>query len=95
MYDIGIRLYYGFAWLISPWNRKAKLWVKGRRGWQARFFSRQTGWSGSIALHWVSLNRDGLLLKHSGNDVPAIRSCLHFSPLRVLKSGKITRGQTT
>ena len=36
LYDIGIRLYYGFAWLISPWNRKAKLWVKGRRGWQAR-----------------------------------------------------------
>lgn len=33
IYDIGIRLYYLAACIVSPWNRKAKLWVKGRRGW--------------------------------------------------------------
>jgi 3-deoxy-D-manno-octulosonic-acid transferase len=34
VYDIGIRLYQGVAWAISPWNRKARLWTRGRRGWQ-------------------------------------------------------------
>lgn len=33
LYDLGIRLYWLIAWLISPWNRKAKLWVKGRKDW--------------------------------------------------------------
>jgi 3-deoxy-D-manno-octulosonic-acid transferase len=33
-YNIGIGLYYLIVWLISPWNRKAKLWVRGRRGWR-------------------------------------------------------------
>ncbi len=32
-YDIGIRLYWLMAWLMSPWNHKAKLWIKGRKGW--------------------------------------------------------------
>jgi 3-deoxy-D-manno-octulosonic-acid transferase len=36
LYDIGIRLYYAIAWLISPWNRKARLWIKGRRGWHSQ-----------------------------------------------------------
>ncbi|MEN8201204.1 MAG: glycosyltransferase N-terminal domain-containing protein [Bacteroidota bacterium] len=30
-YDIGIRIYWLLAWIISPWNRKAGLWIKGRR----------------------------------------------------------------
>lgn len=33
IYNIGIGLYYLAALLISPWNRKAKLWIRGRRGW--------------------------------------------------------------
>ena len=32
-YDIGIRIYWLIAKIISPWNRKAKLWVDGRKGW--------------------------------------------------------------
>lgn len=34
IYNIGIRMYWLAAWIISPWNRKAKLWIKGRRKWQ-------------------------------------------------------------
>lgn len=30
-YNIGIRIYWLAAWIISPWNRKAGLWIKGRR----------------------------------------------------------------
>ena len=33
LYDIVIRIYWLIAWVISPWNRKAKLWVDGRKGW--------------------------------------------------------------
>jgi 3-deoxy-D-manno-octulosonic-acid transferase len=33
LYDIGIRLYWLMACLISPWNLKAGLWVKGRKNW--------------------------------------------------------------
>jgi 3-deoxy-D-manno-octulosonic-acid transferase len=33
LYDIGIRLYYLAAWIISPWNRKAKHWIAGRKHW--------------------------------------------------------------
>ena len=33
IYDIGIRLYWLAAWIISPWNHKAKLWLTGRKRW--------------------------------------------------------------
>jgi 3-deoxy-D-manno-octulosonic-acid transferase len=35
-YNIGIRFYWLAAWIISPWNTKAKLWIQGRRGWMER-----------------------------------------------------------
>lgn len=40
LYNIGIRLYQLVAWIISPWNRKARLWSRGRRGWREKI--RQT-----------------------------------------------------
>jgi len=33
LYNIGIRLYWLVALLISPWKRKAKLWIRGRNNW--------------------------------------------------------------
>lgn len=35
IYNIGIGIYYLAALTISPWNRKAKLWIRGRLGWQS------------------------------------------------------------
>lgn len=32
LYNIGIRIYWLVAVILSPWNRKAKLWVEGRKG---------------------------------------------------------------
>lgn len=34
IYNIGIGLYYLAALLISPWNQKAKHWIRGRKGWR-------------------------------------------------------------
>jgi len=33
IYNIGIGIYGLLAWIISPWNKKAKLWVQGRKRW--------------------------------------------------------------
>ena len=33
LYNIGIRIYWLAALIISPWNRKAKLWLEGRKFW--------------------------------------------------------------
>ncbi len=33
-YNAALSLYYLVALLISPWNRKARLWIGGRRGWK-------------------------------------------------------------
>jgi 3-deoxy-D-manno-octulosonic-acid transferase len=34
LYDIGIRFYFLVAWMISPWNSKARQWIRGRKGWK-------------------------------------------------------------
>ena len=34
LYNIGIRLYWLLAFLLSPWNLKAKQWIKGRKAWR-------------------------------------------------------------
>jgi len=36
LYNIGIRIYGLVAVIISPWKRKAKLWVEGRKNWQEK-----------------------------------------------------------
>lgn len=36
LYDIGIRTYWLIIWIVSPWNRKASLWLKGRRNWYGK-----------------------------------------------------------
>jgi 3-deoxy-D-manno-octulosonic-acid transferase len=33
IYNTGIRLYHLAACMVSPWNRKAKQWLKGRHNW--------------------------------------------------------------
>ena len=36
LYNIGIRIYWIVAGIISLWNRKARLWLTGRKGWYNR-----------------------------------------------------------
>jgi 3-deoxy-D-manno-octulosonic-acid transferase len=54
-YNIGIGLYYLLAWLISPWNRKAKLWIRGRRGWYGELARAFTPDARVIWVHCASL----------------------------------------
>ena len=36
LYNIGIRIYWIVAGIISIWDRNAKLWLTGRKGWYER-----------------------------------------------------------
>ncbi len=36
IYNTGIRIYWLAAWIISPWNTKAKLWFQGRKSWKEK-----------------------------------------------------------
>jgi 3-deoxy-D-manno-octulosonic-acid transferase len=55
VYDIGIRLYQLAAWAISPWNRKARLWVRGRRGWYEELRQALAGKGRVVWFHCASL----------------------------------------
>lgn len=54
-YDIGIRLYWFIALLSSIWNRKARLWIQGRRHWYNRLKSALDGEQKLIWFHCASL----------------------------------------
>jgi 3-deoxy-D-manno-octulosonic-acid transferase len=32
LYDLAIRLYFLMIWMVSPFNRKARQWIRGRKG---------------------------------------------------------------
>ena len=49
LYNIGIRSYYLAIILVSPFNQKAKSWLKGRR------LQRIENYEGSIWFHCASL----------------------------------------
>ncbi|OAQ38538.1 3-deoxy-D-manno-octulosonic acid transferase [Pedobacter psychrophilus] len=36
-YNIGIKFYYFLVWIVSFFNRKAKLWIDGRMNWRSKF----------------------------------------------------------
>ena len=36
LYDLGIRLYYLIIAVVSPFNKKAKLWITGRQKWHSK-----------------------------------------------------------
>ncbi len=36
-YNIGIKLYYLLVWIFSFFNKKAKLWIEGRKNWRSKF----------------------------------------------------------
>jgi 3-deoxy-D-manno-octulosonic-acid transferase len=55
LYNIGIRFYWLAAGVISPWNRKARLWLRGRRGWHDQLKGKFAGEDKVIWFHCASL----------------------------------------
>ena len=55
LYNIGIFLYWLMARVISPWNRKAGLWIQGRMNWQAKLGNALGKDNKTIWFHCASL----------------------------------------
>jgi len=55
LYNIGIRIYWLIALLISLWNRKAKLWIQGRKQWYDKLKEALDGEQQVIWFHCASL----------------------------------------
>ncbi len=52
-YNIGIKFYYFLIWIFSFFNRKAKLWIDGRKNWRTNFNPKQS--HKNIWFHFASL----------------------------------------
>ncbi len=55
VYDAGIFIYNTLAFLISPFNGKARLWVKGRRNWYPQLLEGIDREARNIWIHAASL----------------------------------------
>lgn len=55
LYAIGIRLYWLLALIFSPWDRKAKLWLRGRQHWYEGLEKALDGNEKVIWFHCASL----------------------------------------
>jgi 3-deoxy-D-manno-octulosonic-acid transferase len=55
LYDLGIRFYYLQLWIASLFNRKARAWIKGRKGWAERLQSDIDSFSPIVWFHSSSL----------------------------------------
>ncbi|MEN8229016.1 MAG: glycosyltransferase N-terminal domain-containing protein [Bacteroidota bacterium] len=81
IYDIGIRLYWLVAWIISPWNHKAKLWLAGRKGWLENLKQDFTPAERVIWFHCASLGefeQGRTLIEESRRRFPEHRILLTF-----------------
>jgi 3-deoxy-D-manno-octulosonic-acid transferase len=55
LYNTGILIYTALIHLMAPFNTKASLWIKGRRGWQARLAAKINASDRKIWIHCASL----------------------------------------
>ncbi len=55
IYNIGIRIYLAILWLASPFNRKARLWISGRKGWYQKLKDKVDKDGRYIWVHCASL----------------------------------------
>ncbi|MEA3462181.1 MAG: glycosyltransferase N-terminal domain-containing protein [Bacteroidota bacterium] len=55
LYNIGVRIYCLVAVILSPWKRKAKLWVEGRKHWYEKLSAAMEPDEKVIWFHCASL----------------------------------------
>jgi 3-deoxy-D-manno-octulosonic-acid transferase len=83
-YHVFLLLYKTGIWLVSPWNRKAKLWLEGRRGLFERMRAALAGETGSGPVVWMHCSSLGEfeqgrpVLEELRREVPNCRIVLSF-----------------
>jgi 3-deoxy-D-manno-octulosonic-acid transferase len=55
IYSLAIYFYTGLIYLVSPFNNKAKLWLRGRKGWKSELKKRIVAGDRIIWIHCASL----------------------------------------
>jgi 3-deoxy-D-manno-octulosonic-acid transferase len=55
LYNLGIRIFSALANIIAPFNSRASLWVKGRRGWEKKISEKIKPGDRVIWIHCASL----------------------------------------
>jgi 3-deoxy-D-manno-octulosonic-acid transferase len=55
LYNLGIFIFTALAYLISPFNSKASLWVRGRKGWKEKLEEKIKKGERSVWIHCASL----------------------------------------
>lgn len=55
IYNIGIWVYYFAVLVVSPWNRKAAMWISGRRDWKRKIAGKFSQDDRVIWFHCASL----------------------------------------
>lgn len=96
IYNLGLVLYVWAIALASPWHRKAKLWIDGRKGLFRRMKESIDPSARIIWIHAASLGefeQGRPLIEKSARNIPNTKSCSRFSPLRATKSVKLRSGR--
>lgn len=55
IYSLAIKLYTFAVYLASPFKKKAKLWIRGRKGWSSKLAAGTEGFEKTIWIHCSSL----------------------------------------
>lgn len=83
IYNLGLVLYVWAIALASPWHRKAKLWIDGRKGLFRRMKESIDPSARIIWIHAASLGefeQGRPLIEKSARNIPNTKSCSRFLP---------------
>jgi 3-deoxy-D-manno-octulosonic-acid transferase len=81
IYNVGVFIYSAFAYLISPFNAKASLWIKGRRNWKEKIAAEIRPGDNTIWVHCASLGefeQGRPVIEAIKKDMPGVKIFLTF-----------------
>jgi 3-deoxy-D-manno-octulosonic-acid transferase len=81
LYNVGILIFSALAYIISPFNSKASLWVKGRKKWAEKIADKIKPGDRVIWMHCASLGefeQGRPVLEAIKKDLPAFKIILTF-----------------
>jgi 3-deoxy-D-manno-octulosonic-acid transferase len=81
LYNIGILIFTALAYLISPFNSKASLWIKGRKGWTENIRNKIKSGDRTMWIHCASLGefeQGRPVIEAIKKEIPALKIVLTF-----------------
>lgn len=81
LYNLGIYIFSAVAYLISPFNSKASLWVKGRKNWAEKIMEKIDPGDQTIWMHCASLGefeQGRPVIETIKNEMPGVKIVLTF-----------------